>query len=192
MSWVTRRCASRKFCGAAPWHGSYRAAGSTPGACRAASTPRVSPRAGSQSRPSSSSSSRVSQPQWSTPAATLSRSANRSRDAAGGSAYETRVGPTCSSPRWSSMARWRPPEPTNAGVRSSTRSLACGHADCAQPPSRDRSSTWPTPCPRDSSPRAKTGLEWIDSIADYEALVVRDDGMLLATPGFANAQRADL
>ena len=36
------------------------------------------------------------------------------------------------------------------------------------------------------------GLEWIDSIADYEALVVRDDGVLRATPGFANAQRADL
>lgn len=38
----------------------------------------------------------------------------------------------------------------------------------------------------------EAGLEWIDSSADYEALVVREDGMLLATPGFANAQRADL
>ena len=38
----------------------------------------------------------------------------------------------------------------------------------------------------------EAGLEWIDSTADYEALVVRNDGVLLATPAFAHAQRGTL
>ena len=90
------------------------------------------------------------------------------------------------------MARWRPPEPTNAGVRSidpKSGLWACGlRSATVTGPELDLADALSTGL----FAAGEAGLEWIDSSADYEALVVREDGMLLATPGFANAQRADL